>query len=169
MNHNEHWIVTADSRRAVLFVCRRLPSGDLHLEQLRAIEHAPVTEHEHHRPTLMGGAERVGARDRSSVHAAPHASSSEGHEVEEEQRRFAREFKEWLDDVCRERIVRTEAGRITVFATPRMMAILESALGKHRGQVDLVRGELVNLSAQQLMQHPAVKAALHDWLAVPAR
>jgi protein required for attachment to host cells len=149
MEHHRHWIVTADSRRADLFACRRLPGGGLHLEQLKAIENSHEDEHERHRPTLGGGAERRGSVARSGAHAAPHAVAA-GHTAEEEAARFSREVIAWLGGSRRE----LGAGRMILFAPPRFLGLLRRQISADAPEMR--EGELSHLNAGELAVHPAV-------------
>lgn len=151
MDQRQHWIVTADNRRAALFACRRLPGGGMHVEQLRTIENEHEGEHERHRPALLGGAERRGGRGHSSARAAPQ-SISLGHEVEEEQRRFAREVRDWLANASRE----LSLGRVNVFAAPRFLGLLRDQMGDRNNTAVLHEGELTHLRPHELATHPAV-------------
>lgn len=153
MIHPQHWLVTADSRRAVLFIARRLAGGGLHLDQLRAIANPHENEHEHHRPTLAGGAERPGSVLRSGARAAPHAIAA-GHTDEEEHGRFAREVGDWLVQARKD----LGAGRMAVFAPPRFLGLLRERAGN--ADLDFHNGELCGLAPQELAAHAAVRNAL---------
>jgi hypothetical protein len=154
---SQNWIVTADNRRAVLFVCRRLPGGGLHLEELRKIENAHEGEHEHHRPSLFGGAERRGSPGNSSARAAPH-SGAPGHQEEAEQRQFAAEVSDWLTRAAKE--LGMEAGRVSVFAGTRFLGVLRAHMRSVEGKIELREGEFTRLSAPELAGHPAVVNAV---------
>lgn len=151
---HEHWIVTADGRRAGVFACRMTPGGNLHLDPVRAIENAHEHEHERHRPTMIGGAERARAVGASSASAAPHFASP-GHETEEMQRRFAREVGRWLAATTKE----LQPARMDVFAAPRFAGYLKSELTLSPTD-RLHETELANLRGPELAVHPAVIGAL---------
>lgn len=154
MEHRQHWIVTADGRRAQLFSCRRLPGGGLHLEHLRSIENTHEAEHERHRPTQVGGAERRGSVARSSAHAAPHVIPA-GHNAEEEHVRFAREVGSWLVDARRE----FGAEGLIVFAPARFLGLLRKQVTMENAPA-MHEGELAHLHASELAAHPAVIKAM---------
>jgi len=161
MGRSIHWIVAADVRRAALFGCKRLPSGDLRLEPQDTIENAHESEHEHGRPVLRGGAEKPGSPMRSSGHAAPHAVSA-GHTAEEEETRFAREVGDWLRGVARALGPAAPArGSVTVFAPPRFLGLLRKHAGDLGAAVDLREGELAQVPPHELATHPAVLEAVH--------
>lgn len=155
MNVNRHWIVTADNRRASLFSCRKTPGGELNVEHVRTLENAHENEHEHHRPSSLGGAERRGTKTRAVGSAAPH-SASPGHAVDEEQRRFAHEVAGWLDRASKELSVEG----VAVFAAPHLLGLLRSQKGKIGATTELLEGELTHLRPHELAEHPAVRAAV---------
>ncbi len=161
------WLVTADNRRATLFACRRLPSGDMHLEQVRAIENQHEGEHERHRPTLLGGAERRGTASRSGARPAPH-STSVGHQVDEEQRRFAREVRDWIETASRDLGWSLADDRISVLAAPRLFGLLRGLIEEVDEMVSLCEGEFAQLAPHELAEHPSVRDAI-KWPAPAAR
>ena len=154
MEHSVNWIVTADSRRALLFACQRTPGGEVHLEQRESIENTHESEHEHGRPVLAGGAERRGSVTRSGARAAPHGVAP-GHELEEGQRRFAHEVRSWLTEARRN----AGAERVVVFAPARFLGLLR---GEFAGDptTGLREGELTHLRPHELAAHPAVLGAV---------
>ncbi len=147
-----YWIVTADARQAHLFSCKHTPGGDLHLDLVRSLQNGHENEHEHRRPSLLGGGERRGGVGHASAGAAPH-SVSVGHEVEEEHRRFVREVKGWLHHAERELGVE----QVTVFGASKMLGMLREMVGDLSAGVQLREGELTRLTAQELSKHPAVR------------
>jgi hypothetical protein len=161
MNSSKHWIVTADLNRAALFSCRHTPGGALHVEHIRSLENTHRNQHEHHRPTQMGGAERRGSLGRSAAAAAPHTASL-GHEIEEEQLRFARDVKPWLNQAAKD----VGDGHLSVFAPPRFLGLLRSEMGAPGSahdpadRMDLCEGELGHLRTHELAVHPAIVTAV---------
>ncbi len=154
MNEPKCWFVTADNRAAKLFRCRRTPGGQLNILQDDILENTHEDEHEHHRPSLLGGSERRGSVGSSAAAAAPH-TVSRGHDAEEETERFAREIKTWIGHACRDKSLDS----LVVFAAPRLLGHLRGQLDAH---TQLHEGELATLSTQQLAAHPAVRSAL-EW------
>lgn len=153
-----HWIVTADARRASLYICRRVPQGRVHVDLLRTIENAHEDEHEHHRPCVLG---------RGPAASAAQHCAAPGHGAEEESRRFAREFGAWLGKIAGE----LNIGAVSVFAPPKFLGVLReegTVLALNGGtRVNLRDGELTHLKAHELAVHPAVEAAvLHPRSAV---
>jgi hypothetical protein len=155
MSHlREHWIVTADTRRAGVFACHMTPGGTLHLDPVRSLQNEHENDHEHGRPTMIGGAERGRTPTSPSSTAAPHFASP-GHEVEEMHKRFAREVGTWLTASLRE----LKPARIDVFAPPRFAAYLKDELVLSPS--DTIReAELAHLRGPELAVHPAVISAL---------
>jgi protein required for attachment to host cells len=149
---SEQWIVTADSRQAALFSCRRTPGGELHIDRERLLEAVEPGQREHHRPDHLSGGERRASVSHSSAHAAAQGVSI-GHEVEEDQKRFARQVRDWLGRARRD----LGADRIVVFAAPRFLGLLREQIGP---PVDLREGSLTSMSTAQLAEHPAVRGAL---------
>ncbi|HVZ93399.1 MAG TPA: host attachment protein [Phycisphaerales bacterium] len=156
MNPRQNWIIAADSRKATLFVCQRVFGGHLHVEQLESLKNMHEAEHERHRPTLGGGAERQGSIARSGAHAAPHAVA-ERHTAEEEELRFAREVGRWLDEV---RTDITGSERLTIFAAPRFLGRLRDHVSADL-RSELREGELSGLQPSELAVHPAVLKAVN--------
>jgi len=155
MQQHLRWIVTVDGRKATLFSCKMTPGGTLHLDRVRSLDNPHEGEHERHRPSLLGGAERRGGRGGSSATAAPHTASF-GHELEEEQRRFAREVTGWLSAAGRER----GKERISVFAAPRVLGLLREQTDDLGPNVDLREGDLTHLAEHELAEHQAVRNAV---------
>jgi hypothetical protein len=153
MAHASRWIITADTRRATLFACEPVPGGGTRLERLTSIVNAHEGEHERHRPSLLGGAERRGAASRSSAHAAPHAAAERRTE-EEERRRFARDLSSWLAEVRRQFGVTA----VTLFAPPRLLGVLREHV--NAGETELREADLAHLRPQKLSVHPAVRDAV---------
>ena len=148
------WLVTADGRGATLFSCSHTPKGELHLEPVRSLKNAHEGDHEHHRPSLLGGSERQGGKNYASSHAAPH-SVAPGHEVEEGEQRFVKDVKEWLGGATKDLGI----SRMCVFASPRLLGGLRRHI---RASADFHEAELTHLSTGQLAAHPAVKVALEQ-------
>lgn len=159
MKKTKRWLVTVDNRSASLFSCSRARNGELHVEPTRVLKNEHEREHEFHRPTLLGGSERPGSSTRSSASAAPH-NASPGHEIEEEHRRFAREFVLWVAQA------RLEDGDIPldIFTAPHFIGFIRHELTNMHEAKDkfaLHECELTHMSPAQLAQHPAVLDALH--------
>ena len=141
MESERYWFATADNRRVSLFVCTRLPSGDLHVEQVRTLQNANEDIHEHHRPCFLSRG--------PSANAALRLASL-GHEEEEEHKRFARVIGDWLGEATRELRLR----RVSVFAASGLMGLLRDRLDGAANP--LHERELTRLRPDQLARHPAV-------------
>lgn len=118
------------------------------------LENAHEDEHERHRPTLAGGAERRGSAARSGARAAPQAIAP-NRTAEEEQERFAREVGAWLGGARRE----LGEGRWILFAPPRFLGMLRRHVAPEVA-TELHEGELAHLRAGELALHPAVIRAV---------
>lgn len=147
----EQWIVTTDLRRAALFSCSRISGNRLHVDERKVLENDRHLEPEHHRPSTLGGQGRGPEQS-----AAPHFAG-EGHRVEEEHRRFAREVRRWLGEVSKE----FSAAHLELFAPARFLGVLREEIAREPGtSVSLHDCELATLRPSQLADHPAVLHAL---------
>lgn len=140
---HEHWFVTADSRRAILFHGRKDDHNRLRLAEDRCVHNVHENDHEHHRPSALGRAVSSGA--------AP-SFASFGHGDEECQKRFARDVCAWL----RKAYEQIQFPRVTVFAPPEFIGQLRGALNGLSSKVELRRAELTKLPMGELATHPAV-------------
>lgn len=174
MQHEPIRILIADAREATLFEARHVssptptsaqslttPKGEIRLEELRSIANTHEAEHEHHRPSLIGGAERRGGggATHAAAHAAPHAVAP-GHDVDESHRRFAKEVGAWFERVAAESLRGAVGGRPIVFAPARFLGVLRTSFGDHGLQADWHEGEYANLLPHQLVGHPTIQRAL---------
>lgn len=147
MTSPTHWIVTSDERRAAMFSCRKVHGGRWHVEPHSSLENRWEDSHEHHRPSALGRG--------PSANAAQHFAST-GHADEEEHRRFAREVEAWLAHA----IKALGLTLVSVFAAPRFLGLLREDHAKLGGIVELHGGEFTRLRAQELAEHPAIRAVL---------
>lgn len=147
-------IVVADGRRATAYILHPRARGVAHLSELATLANLHENEHEHQRPTLLGGHERRDSLSRSGASAAPHGVSQR-HTADEEMARFAREVGAWLDAACD----RADTGRTIVFAPPRFLGALRKQCAGRRATI-MVEGELSHLSVHELAAHPALARAV---------
>lgn len=154
MMYQPLWIVTVDSRCAALLSCKVLATGGLQLDQVQVLKNTHENEHPHHRPALLGGAERRVGCTHSSACAAPHAASC-GHEAEEERLRFAREIRDWLMAARRDLDVRD----VILMASPRMLGLLRTYLQDVNMVIMFRKGGLKHLTPQEVAAHPSMLAA----------
>jgi protein required for attachment to host cells len=145
MTTPEYWIATADGRKAHLFACRLVAGGRWHCDPRGSIESKWEGYHEHHRPSLLGRG--------PSPSAAQHFAGT-GHELEEEERRFAHDIREWLGREARV--------HVTLFAPPRILGMLRRDLGDLEARVDLHEGELTRLRPNELAEHATVVSVLEQ-------
>jgi len=161
--NGQSWIVTADNRKANLYVYHKAALGAARLEFLRSIDHAE-TEVEHERPSLMGGGgpARRGGSGPGSGSGTPHSGGSglDGHAAEEEHHRFAKRICEWIAVAS----LAEKPERVSMFVPVRMMAYLRADFergGKHADagkRVDVLDGDLMPLRVSELAAHPKVVA-----------
>ncbi len=151
MTLNRRWILTADGKRATLFSLAMTPEGELNAESRLTLEWHPTVEHEHHRPSILGG------RANGMRHFASH-----GHDDEEAMRRFTREVITWIGGFEDE----LEIAQLDVFGPSRFLGLLRIQLEGHphrlRTRVDLHQCELAGLGAEQLAKHPTVRRLLGE-------
>lgn len=140
---HEHWFVTADSRRAILFRGSKDEHDRLRLAEDRSVLNVHENDHEHQRPSALG---RV-----ASSGAAP-SFASFGHGDEECQRRFARDVCAWL----RKAHEQLQFPTVTVFAPPEFIGHLRTELNGLSSKVELRRAELTKLPKGELATHPAI-------------
>lgn len=152
MTSQEHLIVLADGRRASMFACGRTPLGGVQLERVATLTNQHGAEHEPGRPVPGGGAEWSGPRSRSGLGAAPQAVAV-GHSREDERRRFAREVVRWLAEFRD----KADVGRVTLFAPPRVLAMLRAEGAERDEWLVLREGDLAHLRLTELATHPALR------------
>ncbi len=157
MFQHPQWIVIADDRKAALFRCVKKATEDLHLDFMRSLSNPHEGEHEHHRPTSLGGAEKRGA-NRSGAHAAPH-SVAQRHDVEEESLRFVREVNEWLLSANRD--LGMADGHLSIFAPPKVLGQLRKHLDNMALKPEYHEGEFTRLSSEQLAAHSTIRTSLN--------
>ncbi len=143
-NHTqEHWFVTADSRRATLFCGVKDDNNRLRVEEDRTVANVHEKEHERGRPSALGHG--------SGAAGAP-SFASFGHTGEEEQKRFVREVCTWLKQAADQHQIPV----VTVFAPPEFIGQLRPELNGLSSRVELRKAELTRLRPGALATHPAV-------------
>lgn len=126
------WFALADAEHCRLLCCRLTEQGTRHVDEYGALENT-LPEAEHARPMNQDGMT---------------------HDIEEEERRFAHQIVEWLQDNARKH----EIGRMAIFAPPRMLGVLRKASsGLLAGHLVELEGNLMRLDAGQLAEHPMVR------------
>jgi protein required for attachment to host cells len=92
-------------------------------------------------------------------HARPMSQDGMTHDIEEEERRFAHEIVEWLQESARKH----EIDRLVIFAPPRMLGVLRKASsGLLAGHLKELEGNLMRLNAGRLAEHPMVRDLLRE-------
>lgn len=155
MDLKPQWLVTADGRRATLYLCRQSARGDLRVETLESVSNTHEGEHEHERPMLLGGLERTGSRARSGGHAAPHVGSPK-HGDDEERRRFCRDLTDWLAGAR----ARLGPAAITVLAPPQMLGLLREHSRALGDPVTFHEGEFAHMAESDLAVHPTIRGVV---------
>jgi len=129
---NYAWFALADTEHCRLLCCHLTRQGTQHVDEYGVFENT-LPEAEHARPMTHDGAT---------------------HDIEEEERRFAGQIVEWLQ----ENVKKHEIDRLVIFAPPRMLGALRKASsGLLKGHLEELEGNLMRLEAGQLAEHPMVR------------
>jgi protein required for attachment to host cells len=132
LREKQAWFALADAERCRLLRCSVTALATQHVDERERLENT-LPEQEHVRPVTGGGAT---------------------HYVEENERRFAREIVEWLQNKAGEH----EISRLTIFAPPRMLgALRKPPSGSLKGHLEELQGDLMRLEAGQLAEHPMIR------------
>ena len=139
------WVALANAHRGKLLRCECSGSGHPHVQIVETIHYA-WEGHEHHRPSPLTG--RGG-----------HDYAGAGHEREEDERRFARQFAEWLDDQLTEHQVQ----EVNLLIAPASFLgafrkVCPSALAHRLAAVEV--GDLTNCERSALQAHPRIRPLL---------
>jgi len=134
---NYAWFALADAEHCRLLCCRLTRQGTQHVDEYGAFENT-LPEAEHARPMTGDGMT---------------------HDIEEEERRFAHEIVEWLQEDAKKHAI----DRLVIFAPPRMLGVLRKASsGLLAGHLKELEGNLMRLDAGQLAQHPMVRDLVRE-------
>jgi len=140
----EPWVVLVDARRAKLLRVSVGEEGHVRLDTRQTLE----SQWEHADP---------GRPSQYIPKRNGHANPGTGHDVEENVRRFALEFRDWLHRA----IDKHRIERVEMFASPRLLGLfrklLPAAVAAH---VREHTGDLVSMTTEQLREHPAITALL---------
>ncbi len=142
------WMMVVDQRSARLLSLQRTQGGSLRGEDYKSIRSKWDDQHEHGRPSRLGG---------RSEASHPHLSSGFS-EIEDkvEARRFARDIRVWIDHEVRGL---TNGTDLIVFASPRIFGILGDELDDH-DWITLLQADFARYTPDQLVKHPAVLEAI---------
>ena len=131
------WFALADAEHCRLLCCRLTRQGTQHVDEYGAFENT-LPEAEHARPMTGDGMT---------------------HDIEEEERRFAHEIVEWLQENTKKHKI----DRLVIFAPPRMLGVLRKASsGLLTGHLKELEGNLMRLDAGRLAQHPMVRDLVRE-------
>ena len=133
------WIALADSRRGQLLRCSLTPKGSRHIELIENIK-SQWPGHQRGRPSPRLG--KTG-----------HSYASQGHESEEDLKRFAKTYLQWVQQQMQVHSI----DRLTVYAPPRCLGALRQVCPKPmHARLDLQEGDLLNLSHKDLIDHKLI-------------
>lgn len=131
------WFALADAEHCRLLCCRLTEQGTQHVDEYDALQNT-LPQQEHMRPMTQSGTT---------------------HGIEEEERRFAGEIVEWLQ----EKTKKHEIDRLAIFAPPRMLGVLRKASsGLLRGHLEELNSDLMRLNVGQLAEHPLVRELMRS-------
>ncbi len=133
------WIVLANDHQARLLSARRTPTGRCQVVEREEIE-SPIPTRDRGRPSALNG-------------MSGHSYADNLRALKEERRRFARQLARWIDEFMK----RPAINKLTVFAPSRMIGSLREVLSvKHRGQIQLIDENLINMPSDALRRHHAI-------------
>lgn len=139
------WFFVVDAGRGRLLRCSRTRPGRLHVDEEETIENH-TEEYEHGRPSP-----RVGK--------GGHSYASEGHESEQQMRRFAKQVVTWIEAGAQKHGI----DRVTLFSAPRFLGELRKVYPPMlAASVDERTSDLTQLNEGSLGQHPAIAELLPD-------
>ncbi|MFW6060447.1 MAG: host attachment protein [Phycisphaeraceae bacterium] len=134
------WAVLADETRAKLLHCGPTEMGRPHIKQVETLQFE-WAGHEHGRPSPLKAKNG-------------HTHAAEGHEKEEDRRRFAQTLADWIEKQLHHRGI----DRLTVFGPPRFLGALRRAWPDRLAErIREHPHELINLPNPELHQHPAIR------------
>lgn len=135
-------LAVADARAVRWLRGSRTAAGRLHLQETARLDEQ-WEEKEHHRPLSL------------TPHPDGHSYAGLGHVEEERLQRFAKEAARWVG----EQAAAQRAGRVHLFAAPRMLGALRKQLsGALAARVEDAAHDLGRLTVGEIAEHPAVKA-----------
>lgn len=139
-SENKAWFLVADATHGRLLNSGVAGVQRCHVEEVDRIENT-WEGHEQGRPSML------------AARGTPSSYASRGHEVEEEQQRFAREVAGWLEG----QIQRRGIDGVMIFAGPPFLGALRRACGANLGQrCEVKNANLAGLSAAELAGHPLI-------------
>lgn len=142
-NAKSRLLVLADTRVAKLFEIAPTPGGSARMTLLEEAHNQHEGEHERGRASILDGSTRL-HRGRGAPDATPPHFADFGHTAEEEDKRFAREVRQWL---ARKR---AEHGDLSVLASSRLFGMLRQDTPEG---VRLEEGEFAQMPVKELSSH----------------
>jgi protein required for attachment to host cells len=137
---SEVWFLLADARQARLLCCGLTLQDRCHVDECDSIRN-DWSGHTHTKPSPLW--KRTEASDGGNED-----------EVREPTNRFARQLVAWLHH----KMAQYEIDRIVILAPPHFLGVLRNEQSTDLASKAIEhKGELTNLSASELAEHPAVR------------
>lgn len=134
---NHAWFALVDADRCRLLCCRLTQEGILRVVEYCTLENTPP--------------------EGCDVTLLPQAGQT--HRDEENEGRFITGISHWLQN----KTVSHELDRLAIFAAPQMLGRLQNTpFGVIQGRKEEIRGDLMQLSTDQLAEHPLVRELVRD-------
>lgn len=139
--HHPVWVLLADLGRAKLLRCGLTANDRCHVETCDVIENEwPGHDHPRSSPLWKNAAESYGIED---------------DEMHEDMTRFVHEVIGWLE----RRMVSYGIGQLVVLAPPRFTGVFRKTKFAQSHPLNVIqhKGDLVNLPARKLAEHPTIR------------
>jgi protein required for attachment to host cells len=143
-----NWLCLADARSCRLLRATRTNTGRWHVDEIDALENEWEDLKQHERPNELA---------RLAERGAP-SYADNGHQKEEERRRFARDAAAWI---ARHLNVH-EIAALHLFAAPSMIGEIRAKADKRLWRLTKEHeADLNSIPRGDLVKHPAIKTALN--------
>ncbi len=142
------WILLLDNHHGRLLEVRSTAAGRFHIDERATIEDEPESEDGEGRlrQRLSPRSDRMGMA----------ATDWQGQETEH-RHRFGKRVAAWVDSQLRERSLE----HALLFCAPRMLGLVRQELpAATAARLDLRKGDLMQLSHAELLEHKVVREAL---------
>ena len=137
------WVVLVDARRAKLLRVSMGEQGHVRLESIEQLESQWEFPEPHRPPSWIAKPSR--------------ANAGTAHDVEENVRRFALQFKGWLH----EQIERHQMPQLHVFAPTRLLGLFRKLLDNHVAERLVYHdADLATMTHEQLRKHGSITGLL---------
>jgi protein required for attachment to host cells len=143
-----NWLCLADARSCRLLKATRTNTGRWHLDEIDTIENEWEDSKQHERPNELA---RLVERGTPSY-------ADNGHQKEEERRRFARDAADWIS----KRLHRHEIASLHLFAAASMIGEIRAKADKKLWRRTTEHeADLNSIPQGKLVKHPAIRTALN--------